>query len=1016
MTQPYKRSLSTWAIHHPIPVLVLFMVITLVSFVKFFDIPINNMPSVVIPIITIQVAQPGASAAEIDNKITKKIEASVRGIPGIKHVDSHVSDGMSLSTVQFYLGTNSEQVLNDTREAIVGIRTSLPKSILEPQIKKLDLDETPILIYSIEAPEMSQEDLSEYIDDSLARELQSIPGVAAIKRQGGRNREINFDIFPERISALGVSVADISRQLAQTNIDLPSGRMTISGRVYALRTLGSAKTIDLLKQTKLNIKNGYSIKLSDLGVLHEHSDQQYSITKLDGKPIITFQVFRSKGSSEITVAAAVKHKLDKITQIDSNINFKEVFSLVTLTENMYKETRWNFIEGTLLTIIVVYLFLRDKRATAIAAVAIPLSILPTFLCISWLGFTLNNLTLLGITLVVGVLVDDAIVEIENIYRHMNAGKDPYQSSLIASDEIGISVIATTLVICAVFLPVSFMKGISGQYFKQFGITVAIAALFSLLVARLLVPMLAAYLLKKPMLVKGRSNVWSKYDSLVKWTLNHRKKSMLYAVISIIISFGFIPFLSSSFIPYEDYSKSLLSVELPIGTTIEKTDAMAQQVAAVFKKHSEVEYVLTSIEDGSVNKATISVKLVPPQSRKFDQRTFDKMIMPEIKKLPDIRASFTNVMGQKDLSIMFLSDNDKLLSSIVKKIEQEMRRVKGFTDVYANTNNNQPEIIIIPDFSKAAMLGITAQEISDALSVATVGDIEANLAKISINNKLIPIRVKLLQNDKQSINTIRNLKLINNKGNSIPLSAVARFDFNIGQSMIDRYDGKRKMLIEANLNNITLGEALYKIQSLSTMRNLPPEVKVQYGGDAELMSEVFVEFWKAIGVGLLLVYAIQVLLYKNWLQPLTRMFALPLSIGGVFITLFITGTDLSLSTFIGILMLMGIADKNSILLVDYIFKSIKQGLSCQEAIVRACTVRSYPIIMTSVAMFMGMLPVVCMGDAFRASLAITVMGGLISSTILSLVFVPVMFTYVHDLEQWLKKKTGKGCETVRSLTV
>ena len=1008
MRQHSKISLSTWAIRHPIPVLVLFLVLTTVGIAAFFNIPVNYMPSVVVPVVTIKINQPGATAVEIDNQITKKIEAAITGIQGVKHVESHVSEGVSLSTLNFYLETSFEQAVNDTREAVANIKDQLPKSILEPQIKRLELEDGPILVYSIEAPEIRQEDLSWYIDDTLTRELQTIPGVAAIKRQGGLNHEITLNLLPKKLFALGVSAADISRQLARTNIDLPSGRMTIFGTEYALRTLGNAKTIDLLNETKISLKNGHSIKLSDLGTLQDGNSEQRAIAQLDGKPVIIFQVFRSKGSSEVTVAKKVKIKLKQITQVNHNIKFKQIFSLVTLTENMYKATRWNFIEGTLLTIIVVYLFLRDKRATAIAAVAIPLSIIPTFLCFSWLGFTFNNLSLLGITLVIGVLVDDAIVEIENIHRHMREGKSPYEASLIAADEISLSVIATTLVICSVFIPVSFMKGISGQYFKQFGLTVAIAAFFSLLVARLLVPMLAAFWLKKPEKTKHRSNLWiEKYIFLITWTLNHRLKTIMYAVISIILSFGIIPFLSTSFIPYEDYSKSILNIELPNGSTLKQTDVMAQQVATVFKKHPEVEYVLTSIEENNINKAYISVKLVPPSQRTLDQRSFDKMILSELKKIPDIRINFTNVIGQKDLSIMFLGNGEEEeLIHTVENVEHEIREITGLSSIRMSSNLKQPEIIITPDFSKAAMLGISVQEISDAISIATIGDIETNLAKLNVGNKQIPIRIKLEKDHNQSINTIGNLKILSNKNKSVPLSAIANFSINSGQTTIERYDSQRKIALEANLNGITLGEALHKIQALPAIKNLPSSVKVQYGGDAEVMSEVFSGFWKAIGAGLLMVYAIQVLLYKNWIQPFTRMAALPLSISGAFIILLFTGTDLSLPTIIGVLMLMGIADKNSILLVDYIFELIKRGLPCHDAIVQACKIRIYPIIMTSIAMLAGMLPIALMGGPFRSPMAITVIGGLISSTVLSLIFVPIMFSYALDFEKWLTRKLRK----------
>jgi hydrophobe/amphiphile efflux-1 (HAE1) family protein len=1018
-----SMQLSTWAIKNPIPPIVLFLVLTVAGLYSFFQMPVNNMPSVVVPIVAVDISQPGAAAAEVETQITRRVEGAIAGLQGVKKITSSISEGSSNTVIEFHLETNFDRAVNDTRDAISNIRDQLPRSILEPNIRRIEVDGGAILIYSIEAPELRAEELSWFIDDTLSRELLSIRGVASVSRQGGREHEITVTLNPTKLSAFGITAAEISRQLALTNINLPGGRATLSGTEYTIRTLGSAATVKDLQDIQIALANGRFVKLSDIAMITDGGAEQRSITRLNGKPAITFSVFRSKGSSEVTVAKKVEEKLAQIAEAHKGVHFKQIFSLVTLTEISFKSAIYTFFEGAALTILVVFLFLRDRRATIIAALAIPLSIIPTFLFMNMLGFSLNAVSLLAISLVTGVLVDDAIVEIENIHRHMKEGKKPYEASIIAAEEIGLAVVATTFVICAVFFPVSFMPGMVGQFFIQFGLTVVLAAFFSLVVARLLTPMLCAYLLKETgHEVEIKKPRWlEKYGSLVNWTLNNRLKTLGIAALSMILSFGMIPFLSSGFIPYEDYSQSRLSIELPRGATPEQTDAAAQKIADILRKHKEVQYVLTSVSGGSsgmsspnamggsesgVNEASIDVKLVPPNQRDMTQKEFENMVLPELKTIPDVRIGFANSSGATDISIALVSDNGEVLEKAARAVESEMRAMPELSSVSTTASLKQPEIIIIPDYAKAAAAGVSVQTISDTINIATIGDIEANLAKFNAGNRQIPIRVRLPEGEMQSVDTIRNLKLPTAQGGTITLSAIAEIKFSYGPTVIERYNRQRKIALEANLNNAPLGEALEKIYALPSMKNLPKEVKVQNTGDAEMMQELFAGFMGAVLAGLMMVYAIQVLLYKDWIQPFTRMAALPLSIGGAFFALLITGTDLSLPAVIGLLMLMGIADKNSILLVDYMLELMHKGTPRREAIMQACMVRAKPIIMTSLAMLAGMFPIalgIGLDTAFRAPMAIAVIGGLISSTALSLIFVPVLFSYVRDFEEWALPK-------------
>ncbi|MFA6094317.1 MAG: efflux RND transporter permease subunit [Candidatus Paceibacterota bacterium] len=1003
-----KFTLSSWAIRNPIPPMVLFLILTVAGVVSYFKLPINNTPNVDIPIVSVAITQPGAAPTELEGQVTRRVESALTGVLGVKHVSSTITQSHSDTTVIFQLETDFDRALNDTRDAIAKLREELPGSILEPVISRVDSFGGPALTYSVEAPNLSPEALSEFIDDRLSRELLSLPGVAQLERKGGVDHEITITLNPARLESYNLTASDISRRLALITIDLPGGRITVGGTEHTLRTLGGANSVDKLKNLRIALDNNRMLRLSDLGEVTDGGAEARNITKLDGKPAVTFQLYRAKGASDVAMTEKVQAALKRLQADQPDIKFTELFSTAEETLTSFHATLSAFFEGTLLTIFVMYLFLRNGRATVLAAIAIPFSVIPTFLVMSWLDFSLNQVSLLAITLVTGVLVDDAIVEIENIHRHLDGGKRPYEAAMEAADEIGLAVVATTMVICAVFAPVSFLGGMVGQIFKQFGMTVAIAAFFSLLVARLLTPMLAAYLCK-PHNEKAEAlptSKWTKrYHNLVEWTLDHRLKTLGIAGVILVGSFALIPFLQTGAMPQEETSQSQLVIEMPRGATIEATDKTAQDLMQMLRQRKEVAYVLTLIDerDGGVNKASLTVKLVPRSEREIGQREFEQALVPELHKFPDVRINFANNKGDKELNITLLSENPAELESTASTLERQMRALPELSSVTNSAAQPQPEIIITPDFEKLATLGLTVNQISDAIRIATIGDNEPQLAKFNDGNRQIPIRVRLPPADYPNLSVLENLKLPALNGTAVPIKAVAQVAYGIGPSVIERDDRQRKISIAANLNGVPLGTAVEKINKLPVLQNLPADIQRLDTGDVEMMQELFTGFLTAIGAGLMMVYAIQVLLYRDWLQPLTRMAALPLAIGGSFLALLLTGTAFNMPVAIGLLMLMGIADKNAILLVDYMIEKMRAGTPMREAIIEACLIRARPIIMTSSAMLAGMLPIAAglgADSSFRAPMAIAVMGGLLSSTALSLIFVPILFSYVRDFESWL----------------
>lgn len=1009
-----NTSFSTWAIRNPIPPIVLFLMLTLGGLYQYMQLPVNNMPAVVVPIVEISISAPGASPREIETQITRKVESALSGIQGVKHIKSTITEGSSSTTVEFTIETLFDRAMADARDAVASIRDTLPRNIYEPLLKRVEIEGGPILVYSVVAPHMRPETLAWYIDDTLSRELLSVKGVAQVTRGGGVNHEITVALDPVRMAAYGMSAADVSRVLARNNLDMPGGHLIVGSQELQIRTAGNTDTLAALQDYRFTLPAGQAVRLGDIATITDGGAEARSVTRLDGKAAVTFSVYRSKGSSEISVAKLVEKKLQVLAEQRKDVQLAPIFSLVEFTEVTFKSAIYTFFEGAVLTVFIVFLFLRDMRATLIAAVTIPLSIIPTFMVMRLFDFSLNGVSLLAISLVTGVLVDDAIVEIENVHRHMRMGKKPLQAAMQAVNEIGLAVIATTLVICAVFMPISFMGGVVGQYFRQFGLTVATAAMFSLLVARLITPLLAAYFLQAPPEehIGKVSSLSLRYQALVRWTLDHRWTTVALAILSLFLAFGMIPYLSTGLFPYEDYSQSIANVETPRGSTLEQTDAATQRVVQILKQRPEVDYVLSSVGQaaGGINRATLMIKLLPRKQRALDQRAFEAATIQALQQLPDIRVAFANAWGMKDVSIALLSDDLQALQTAARNVEREMRGITGLASVTNSASQQQPELVVVPDFAKAAQLGVSVEAINDAISVAMIGDLDTQLAKFNYGAHQIPIRVRLPRQNGNAVAMLQNLRVSTNGGISVPLSTVVSLRYDVGPTQLDRYDRQRKVALEANLAGIPLGDALAKINALPSMQQLPTGVTMQNTGDAEMMDDLFKGFSAAIIAGLLMVYAIQVLLYKDWLHPLTRMAALPLSIGGAFFMLLVTGTEMNMPALIGILMLMGIADKNAILLVDHMLVSIKNGMPTRDAIVLACSVRARPILMTSLAMLAGMLPVAFhlgLDTGFRAPMAIAVIGGLISSTLLSLVFVPVFFSLMEQFSQWLRPKLARS---------
>jgi multidrug efflux pump subunit AcrB len=1111
------RNISAWSIRNPVIPIVLFIGLCIAGIVAFVRMDVNQMPDVEFPAVIINISQPGAAPTEIETQITQKVEAAARSISGVEEISSTASEGNSQTMVQFSIGTDVDEAVNEVKNAVDQIRSDLPEGILEPRVFKVEAGGGGSIAYfAVSADDMTIEQLSWFIDDTVSKELLSIEGVATVSRAGGVDREISVVLDPARMQSLGVTARDINNSLRATNTDAAGGQAEIGGSRQSVRVLGNADSAFDLGNTRINLGPGRTVKLSDVATVTDGYSEKTRVAKLHGREVVTFGFERSRGASDVTVYDEAMKKLEAIQKDNPQVHFTRLFTQVTYTKGQYSSSMEALVEGAVLAIVVVFLFLRDWRATMISAIAIPLSAIPTFWFMDLLGFTLNMLSLLALSLVAGVLVDDAIVEIENIVRHMRMGKSAYQASIDAADEIGLAVVATTFSIVAVFLPVGLMPGISGQFFKAFGLTVVAAVLMSLAVARLITPMIAAYFLKAHGTAEhGEGRAMDVYMSVLRWTLDsrrsqelrariervpalwwyglaailpilligaagagggflagkamaavlptilavilapffafgaaylaglllrqvvgllghfgewyrsladrfgarmrdHRFFAFLLGVYALIVTFGMLGTMPQQFQPNENQDTSIVSIEMVPGTTLEQSIAVADRVTALVERQPEVERVMESVREGS---ATLYAALKDPEEREATSTEFERRLAPEFQKIPDARVSFQS-QGQgggggsgRDVSIMLSGSDSELLEKTAQTLIEQMRGVPGVVAPRIAADLQRPELVIVPRLDLAAQLGVTTAALSQTIRIATLGEIDQNAAKFSLSDRQVPIRVKLPRSSRQDLSTIENLPVPTISGGSVPLSRIAEIRFGAGPTQIQRFNQSRRVFVGADLGEgVVKGPVTQAIQKLPIMENLPQGVSNAPVGEDKWQAEMISNFGIAVVSGILLVFAVLVLLYKRFVSPLVNMTSLLLApLGGV-LALAISGQPISMPVYIGLLMLLGIVAKNSILLIDFAIEEMEHGVPKKTAIIDAGHKRAQPIVMTTVAMTAGMVPTALSlsGDgAWRAPMGIVVIGGLILSTLLTLVLIPAGFSLADGFEKrigpWLRTR-------------
>lgn len=1117
------RNISAWSIRNPVVPIVLFIGLMLAGLMSFAQMEVQNDPDVEFPMVIVLIAQPGAAPTEIETQITQRVESAVRTISGVQSISSTASEGRSQTMIEFKIGEDVNEAVNEVKNAVDQARGELPDGILEPQVVKAQTSSDPIAYFAVQADDMTIEQLSWFIDDTVTKRLLNVPGMAEVTRGGGVNREITVTLDPARMQSLGITASQVNAQLRQLNVNAAGGRAEIAGSRQSVRVLGNAQTAYELSQTDIPLGNGRTVKLSDFASVSDSFGEITSMGKANGKPVVTFGIARARGASDVSVYDGAYEEIQKIEKENPGVRFIRQFTSVDYTKAQYESSISAMVEGAILAVIVVFFFLRDWRATVISALAIPLSAIPTFWFMDLMGFTLNTLSLLALGLVAGVLVDDAIVEIENIVRHMRMGKSAYQASIDAADEIGLAVVATTFSIVAVFLPVGLMPGVSGQFFKNFGLTVVVSVLMSLAVARMITPMVAAYFLKAHGEEEHGTGPWmDRYLNLLRWSLDQREAKALraalpptparwwyypvwiVALLLVLAAFGagavlpaqaigkiealrdVIPGWVSAFVgvgvglvaawllyrallaisgagprglanwyrfmhlrwaarrrdhrvwmlglglaslgltgilfssiptqffPTANSDFIQIRVEMVPGTTLKQTEGVIDQVAKIAEARPETKTVLARFSEGN-GRVFLTLK----EDREKTSMVIERELTPVLQQIADARVTIQSFGGPgggtgRPVSVMLSGSDSKLLDQTASRLVEEMKGVKELVAPRIAADMRRPEVVIKPRLDLAASMGVTTAALSQTIRIATIGDIDQNAAKFSLSDRQVPIRVRLPIEARQDLSTIQNLPVPTTSGGSVPLSRVAEIGFGSGPVSIQRYNQNRRVFVGADLApGVVKGTAMEKVNQLPVMKNLPTGVSNAPFGEDEWQAEMQKNFGIALISGILLVFAVLVLLYHRFVAPLVNMSSLFLAPLGGLLALLLVGQPMSMPVFIGILMLFGIVAKNSILLVDFAIEEMQRGVDKFEAVVEAGHKRAQPIIMTTVAMTAGMVPTAISGwigsgdGAWRAPMGTVVIGGLVLSTMLTLLIVPAGFSLADGFEKragpWLRSR-------------
>ena len=1018
--------LADISIKKPVFATMMILALVVLGLFSYVQLNVDLYPNVDIPYVIVTTVLPGAGPEQIETDVSKKIEEAVNPVAGVDFVQSYSREGVSIVVIAFKLEIDGKVAAQDVREKVAAVRANLPAEIKDPVIQRYDPQALPILSLTISGTR-SPKDITTFTKDEIIKRLENIPGIGSVNLVGGSEREVQVEVDAAKLQAYQLSIQDVIMAVSASNVEIPGGNLIQGKNQLLLRTMGKFQKVEDFKNIIVATPNGQPVYLSDVANVVDGIKEQVSLTRINGSSAVGLRIVKNSGANTVKVADEAKKQIAALQkELPKDIKIEIVQDNSVYIKDSINDVLFDIIYGGLLAIIVIYLFLANLRATIISALALPTSIIASFILMYALNFTLNMMSLLALSLAVGLLIDDAIVVIENIYRHLKRGETPMEAAKSASSEIGLAVLATTFTIVAVFIPIAFMKGIVGRFFYEFGLTISAAVMVSLFVAFTLTPMLSSKWLKaededlsnsgsplrRGLYFFNHMFEWlsAVYQRQLRWALKHRKTIVVGSIVTFLASMFLMGALGAEFFPSVDNNEFTVSVTAAPGSSLEQTSSICAQIEKEVKKYPEVTTLLTTIgsENDPVTKGNILVKLVKKKERTRSDKEIMNNLRITFKKIPGATITFaTETMGGETKPLIYsIRGNDiNKLSKIADKVKVIMQNTPGVVDIENSLELSKPELKINIDRNKASDLGINPYLVAASVRAMVDGDVSSQFKD---KDEQIDIRVRLREQDRKNLNDISLLSLKSNKQGPageailIPISDVAQISQGTGPSEINRYARQREIRLGANLNNIMLGDAMAQIKKETDKLTLEPGYSINIVGSGQDQEESFMNMILSLMLAIVFVYIVLAAQFESFIHPFSIMIALPMSMIGAVVALLMFKSSLSVISMIGIIMLMGLVTKNGILLVDFTNVLRERGLSRFEALAQAGPTRLRPILMTTFAMVFGMIPVALglgEGSEFRSPMGQAVIGGLITSTFLTLFIVPVVYSIFDDFSKF-----------------
>ena len=1015
--------LSNLSIRQPVFATMMVVAVVVVGIFSYVELKIDLFPNIDLPIISITTTYPGVAPETVETEVTKRIEEAVNTIGGIRHISSTTTEGISTVMVEFQLEKNINTALLEVQSKINGIRSQFPTEVEEPVIQQFRIEDLPILSVVVLSPNLDAKALTTLAEKILKRRLENVSGVGQVRLVGAARREVQILLDRNKLKAFGLTYPEVLEALRRENLDVPAGKLDQGTRESLVRVAGRAKDPRDFKQLIVAEKSGVPITLAALGRVEDGIEEQRSYSLLDGEPALALQIQKQTGANTVQVADSIKEGVRELqAQMPPGVELRVVQDNSVFIRNSVEDVRTTLILGAILTVLVVFVFLNSWRSTVITGLTLPVSVISAFIIMRALGFTLNVLTLMGLSLAIGMLIDDAIVVRENIVRHMEHGEDHMSAAMEGTGEIGLAVMATTFTIVCVFVPVAFMGGIVGRFFYQFGMTVGFAVLVSLFVSFTLDPMLSSRWYD-PAIEAGRRRGWlsrllekvnQKLEGLreivaqsLEWSLRHRGAVVGIAVFSVAVSFVIFGRLGSAFIPDYDRAEFQISFKMPPGTTLRETAAVGRRITDMLKRQPGTAYSFVTIGAAGttpVNEGAVYVKLKPRGERKMTDTQLRQAVREELARWPTLRAGVEEAqqMGEaRPIQISVRGTDLEALNNVAAQVVAQAKGTRGAADVDSSREDPQPELRVRLDRKAASDLGLDLGTVASLVRGLIAGEVVSQYQ--DPDGDAYDVRLRLEEDQRRLREDLADIYLpvmkgLPGSGQGVPLTQVAALEDSEAPSIIRRYDLMREVRVMASTQDRALGDVVNELRQKNSALNLPPDVQIDYTGEAENLRETFYYIYRALILAVILIYAILASQFRSFFHPLAIMLTLPLSLVGVALMLWVTGGTLNIMSMIGLIMLMGLVTKNAILLVDYTNRLRREGEARSRALVRAARVRLRPIVMTTFSMIFGMLPLafeIGAGSEMRSPMARAVIGGLITSTLLTLIVVPVVYTYLDD---------------------